>query len=367
VRVFLRRAAAGLGVTAVILGVLEGGARLYEIGHPPRAIDVGLGFDPASRVFAPAAGEPGFYLTTVEKRVAFRERRFAVPKRAGTLRLFAVGESSVYGLDDELQTMALRMSQRLGRPVEIIDAGGRSYGSQRLVPIARELLDYQPDGILLYLGHNEFEELEQLELASPRLAPLTRAAMHLALFRVPLDAIVTAREKTMSAHNRQLLAIERPDYTRAWSHRFTEAEVEQRMRAFDQHVRDMLELWTARGIPVVMGTIPSNRFRPKLRDGFPDELRDLQARGEWEKADERARALLANATWRHQSSDRENAILRAVAASYRVPIAEVERAVVDAEPHHVPGETLFVDHCHLNQAGKAIWARLYLAELDRIF
>ncbi len=366
-KAFLRRVVGGLAVAVAILALLEGVARLIELRHPARAFDAGLGFDPASRLFAPVPGSPGTYETAVEKRVAFRTQRFLVPKTPGTLRLFAVGESSVYNLDNELGKMARHLAERLGRPVEIVNAGGRSYGSQRLVPIARELLDYQPDGVLLYLGHNEFEELEQLQLASPRLAPAMRVAMHFALFRVPLDAVASAHERELREHNRRVLAVGRVDYQSAWAHEFSAGEVAERMRAFDAHVRDMIELWTSRGVKVVMGTIPSNRFRPRLLDGISGDLLDLQARGLWSEADARARALLANATWRHQSSDRENAILRDAAASYHLPIADVERGVVEAEPHRVPGETLFVDQCHLNPAGNAIWARLYQAELDRIF
>jgi hypothetical protein len=33
--------------------------------------------------------------------------------------------------------------------------------------------------------------------------------------------------------------------------------------------------------------------------------------------------------------------------------------VIAAEPHHIPGETLFDDWCHLNDAGREIMAAAF--------
>ena len=41
---------------------------------------------------------------------------------------------------------------------EVINCGGISYASYRLVPILREVLGYDPDLVVLYTGHNEFLE-----------------------------------------------------------------------------------------------------------------------------------------------------------------------------------------------------------------
>ena len=48
-----------------------------------------------------------------------------------------------------------------------------------------------------------------------------------------------------------------------------------------------------------------------------------------------------------------------------MPLADVEAAVIAAEPHGVPGETLFNDHCHLNPAGNALLVRVYEKEILR--
>ncbi len=45
-----------------------------------------------------------------------------------------------------------------GRTVQVINAGGISYASYRIVPLIREVLKYHPDLVVLYTGHNEFLE-----------------------------------------------------------------------------------------------------------------------------------------------------------------------------------------------------------------
>jgi lysophospholipase L1-like esterase len=355
--------------TCLALSVLEGGARLLELAFPPRTVDVGLGFGAASRLYVPSPRDPGTLVTAPEKRVAFLTSRFRAVKKPGTWRIFALGESSVYQAQQELAALQVRLQERRGQDVEVIDAGGLSYGSQRLLRVATELLEDDPDVLLVYMGHNEFEELEQLRQVDLRLARLEQAASHLALFRVMRDRLADARIRELEQdHERRLLA-GTPDTRSAWTHEFTPAEVAERMQAFRSNLDQILTLSAARGTRVILGTIPSNRFRPRLPPRYAPalaELRALEDRGAFAAADLRSRQLLREAAGRHQSSDVENGIIRELAAAHAVPLADVEAAVVAKEPHGIPGETLFDDHCHLNAQGRQILAATFEAELLRL-
>jgi lysophospholipase L1-like esterase len=366
----LRSSLYGIAVAVAIFGVFEGIARIVEIWHPPQIVDAGLGFDETSRLFVSAPGHPELRTTAPEKRAAFWQQSFSVPKPPGTLRLVAVGESSVNMLHGELQAISAHLSSRLGRPVDLINAGGLSYGSQRLVPIVRELVDYQPDVVVLYLGNNEFEEVEQLELISLRLVGATRAASHLALFRLLRDLWTRAHVRKLADRHRRLLAQPKPDLVMTAGHRFTPDESRERMRSFERNVTNMVELLTARGVKVIMGTIPSNRWQPQFPAQFVavrNELGALEARGDFAAADAYSRRLLREMAGRHQASDEENAILRRVAGEYHVPFIEFEATIEKAEPHGIPGETLFADHCHLNEQGRALWRDAFQAAIDRLF
>jgi len=74
------------------------------------------------------------------------------------------------------------------------------------------------------------------------------------------------------------------------------------------------------------------------------------------EAEALGKQVLRDAVGRHQSSPRENEIIRAIAADNQLPVADVEAVITRAEPHGVPGETLFSDHCHLNAEGNKILA-----------
>ena len=113
---------------------------------------------------------------------------------------------------------------------------------------------------------------------------------------------------------------------------------------------------------MILATVPSNLYRPTLPPGVRDEFLPIYTRylaGEWDAAHRQAREFLAATLGRHQSSATENEILRRVAAETDTALADVEARVIAAEPHGVPGETLFRDHCHLNGRGNRLMREAY--------
>lgn len=353
-----------------LLVFLELGARLIERAIPPQFVDYGQGFDSESRLYAPSADSPTVLATRPEKMGSFRPQEFTVPKPPGTFRIFALGGSSVNYLDDELRALESRLKEQVPtgfERVEIINSGGLSYGSHRLARLTAEVLTYDPNLIFFYEAHNEFEEVEQLHLASGWLSKPQQAASYSALVRVisfRINAFRVARmevdhaERLKSAEERRI-ARSSPDPMRAWHHHFTKHDLQIRMDALRANLTRIVTLCKAQGVPLVVSTVPSNLVNPSLG---PDASKSYGAvwalidRKEYERAASLGRRILAEAIGRHQSSDLENAIIREVCHENAVPLADVEAAIIQAEPHHLPGETLFKDHCHLNAAGNKILA-----------
>lgn len=94
----------------------------------------------------------------------FRPVSFPVEKADATRRVFVLGGSTVQGRPYETETsMSAWIQLRLEsidprNQYEIINCGGVSYASYRLAIILKQLLELQPDAIVLYTGHNEFLE-----------------------------------------------------------------------------------------------------------------------------------------------------------------------------------------------------------------
>jgi len=349
-----------VAVVALLL-LLEGAARVLEIWWPPRAVDYGLGFDPDSRLFATLESDPDQLITHPDKRANFLTARFSAKKPEGVVRIVAIGGSSVRLLEPDFQKLEAALGDRLGRAVDIINCGGDSYGSHRLVPIAVEMMGYDPDLVVLYTGHNEFEEIEQLDLAALNNLVLRKTLSRSALVRAIRDVVAGYRiESLRDDHNARIMGASRPAHARAWAHRFTAEEIAERMVAFEANLTTILRLCRERGVPIIMGTVPSDHYKPHLP--AQDAQRFVRAtqrydNKQWAEGLVIAREVLATTTGRHQTSDVENGIIRRVAEAQQVPLADIEAAVVAAEPDGVPGRTLFMDHCHLNGDGMAIWRK----------
>lgn len=359
--------AAMLLPVAVLFGALETGARVWELWNPPMRVDLGQGFDDSSRLFLPSAKDRARMATNPDKLVSFRDESFAKVKPPRTLRIFALGGSSVNYAKPYFDDMAKRLQEKLKArydAVEVIDCGGLSYGSHRLVLIAREVVQYDPDMVLFYEAHNEFEEMQQLGLANLPAANTQRALAHSAFYRFIRDLLAKRAISRLEGEKRQRdLANALPDASKSWMHQFTPEEIAGRMQAYHDNLTAIVRLCREHSVSVILGSVPSNLIKPSLPgpEGarYEKEVLPLFAAGEWEKGAALGREILKNASPRHQSSDTENGIIRNLCRDLDVPLADVEAAVIAAEPHRVPGETLFSDHCHLNGPGNDILGRVY--------
>lgn len=351
-----------LAPVVVLLALLETGARVREIWQPPMVVDLGQGFSGDSLLFSVDPKDNDYLITHPRKTVAFVAQRFLAEKPAGTLRIAAIGESSVNYLDWEFKQLQARLSEQLpGKQVEIINCGGESYGSHRLLIVLAEMLAYDLDAVFLYLGHNEFEELEQLDVANLSLVPVQKRLEVSALYRLMRDIATWVQVRQLEQESEAAVqAAAEPDTNSGWAHQFTPEEIATRMDSFERNVGRMLELCSENGVPVVMGTIPSNVWKLPPGTGITrwPEVQALYDARQYAEGRALAEALLRDSV-RHQSSEAENEVLRKLAAETGTPIADVKSAVAEAEPNGVPGETLFGDHCHLNEQGNQVLIGVY--------
>ncbi len=347
----------------VMLALLEGGARLREIWYPPMDVDLGQGFTGDSLLFSPDPFDHAYRVTHPKKTIAFQNLRFAAQKPPRTLRIAALGGSSVNYLDYEFSLWPERLKALLPGydAIEIINCGGKSYGSHRLVPIAMEVLQYDIDAMLFYEGHNEFEELEQLDVANLKLVPVQRKLEALALYRLMRDIATRIQVKQLEEQSRRQreLAAAAPE-TNGWAHVFTPEEIATRMDTYRANLMRIVQACREKNVPLIIGTVPSNlwKYPPGTQlDDWP-KVEALYAEGKYEEGRALAERILPNSV-RHQSSEAENEIIRAIGREPGVRLADVKAAVLAAEPHGVPGETLFNDHCHLNPDGNKILIKTF--------
>ena len=149
----------GLGTLALAEGVFV----MFDWGRPAHGDDPFVGFSAVHPLFVPNE-EESRYEVAPSRRAFFRPESFDIEKGAREYRIFCLGGSTVQGRPFAIETsfttwLELNLEQADPGPKwEVVNCGGVSYASYRLVPILAEVLRHEPDLIVLYTGHNEFLE-----------------------------------------------------------------------------------------------------------------------------------------------------------------------------------------------------------------
>jgi Flp pilus assembly protein TadD len=152
----------GIAVCVVFFGLVEAGLRVA--GWPDRPLqdaDLFVGFSALQPLFTVRDGVAS---VAPAKLRFFNPASFRVPKPSKTVRVFCFGESTTYGHPFDGRTAFPRWledllnASRPAKTAEVINAGGISYASYRIVHLVREALEYEPDVMVLCMGHNEFLE-----------------------------------------------------------------------------------------------------------------------------------------------------------------------------------------------------------------
>ena len=158
---FFRDLALGLIVSVIFFAALEGALRIFGPTGPPPTEDPFVGFSAVQPLFSESNGN-----TTIarERLRHFNEASFSSVKPANTFRIFAFGGSTTYGHPFNWKTSFPRWLQELlnschnGTKYEVINLGGISYASYRILPLMKQTLQYKPDLFVIYTGQNEFLE-----------------------------------------------------------------------------------------------------------------------------------------------------------------------------------------------------------------
>ena len=159
----------GLVALAASMTLVETGLWLADLGSPHLYEDPFVGFAPGRDLFVRAEGDSGadiraVWRTAPEKLAFFDQQEFAAAKDPGTYRIFALGGSTTAGRPYDAHVAFPAWLERYltaaapQRRFEVINAGGISYASYRIVVLMRELVRHEPNLFVVYTGHNEFLE-----------------------------------------------------------------------------------------------------------------------------------------------------------------------------------------------------------------
>jgi GDSL-like Lipase/Acylhydrolase family len=183
----------GFRIAAILLGLLpfaiaEATLRLLDLPARTLVTDPFLDCSQLEPLFK--ADTDGKHRIPSERLRLFAPAEFSRQKAPNTCRVFSLGESTTQGEPygpPTAFTAWLGINLQMISPDrnwELVNCGGLSYASYRILPILHEVLDYDPDLIVIYCGQNEF--LEDRELSGWKHTPIevVRAASNLSRLRI---------------------------------------------------------------------------------------------------------------------------------------------------------------------------------------
>ncbi len=299
------------------------------------------------------------------------DQRFTREKPPGTIRIAIAGESNVRNLG-LCERLAAELGRRRNRPVEIINVAFAGCGSERVLLSVREALDLQPDAVVVYAGHNEF-----ISVSNPSCA--------LGPDKKPRRAPTLPDIRLLQFFTKQWLKIAKPrrEALQGYARIYDDRDKAEFYRTYEDNLSKIALACQVQGVPVIFCTLAYNYARPPADyAAFPG----AEDAGKWDLARLRAeleknsgnplleywvgRRLLESSNTTEATFHLEQAFLRdanpirasteinrivsGVAKESHSALVDIHQVIGAHATNGLPGDELFTDHCHLNEAGKKI-------------
>ena len=397
-------------------------ATLRVVGWQPagEVDDPYIGFDEIHPLFVLNA-EGDRYEIAQNRLAYFQPDVFSKEKDANGYRIFVLGGSTVQGRPFSTETSFttwLKLSLQAADPNrkwEVVNCGGVSYASYRLLPILQEVLNYQPDLIILYTGHNEFledrtfEHIKQTPQAVARIHGMMSSSRAYSLCRGLLSP-ASAHEERLPSEVQAILDYEgglaKYHRNNQWRN-FVIAD-------FRSNLQQMLRMADDAKVPVLLANSVCNLHdcRPFKVEANPElsEKQKQQFGEHWQNGysfieSDPKRAIIAlseaivfddtnaGAWWDlgrcyDELCDFDNAriaylrakdndvcplrilepmrdIIFEVAHHGGITVVDVQHKFEDKSQHRVVGQRWMIDHVHPTVDGHKMIARLFFEELER--
>ncbi|MCZ6625558.1 MAG: GDSL-type esterase/lipase family protein [Deltaproteobacteria bacterium] len=317
--------------------------------------------------------------------------RFLNEKPRGSYRIFALGGSTIAGWPYPNNVMFTRLLQRRltetfpEKQIEVINLGMAAINSFTLLDFIDEVLEQQPDAILIYAGHNEF--YSALGAASTVSLGATASLIRLYLSLQRFKAFLLLRD----AINRATLLVQRSASSPEHGAKFPTlmgqvigedqislgSDTYERGKAqFRGNLRALLSKTKAAGVPVITSELVSNvRDHPPFfsnRSELPSpaeeafrNARSLESRGLMESAlAEYTRAKDLDGL-RFRATEEFNAIIHELAEEHGIPVVPMKSYFEAASPNRLVGNTLMLEHLHPNARGHQLMSRAFFDTMQK--
>ncbi len=380
-----------LALPVIFFLLLETGLRIFHYGGN---LDL---FIPLPKAYS------GYYMCNpaVARRYFFMQSSIPHPpndlflkeKPANGYRIFVLGESTTAGYPYGNNIMFSRILQyRLAgvfpqRHIEVVNTAMTAISSYTLLDFMNEILEQQPDAILIYAGHNEF--YGALGAASNeslgKIQPLVKMYLKLQRFRTFL-LIRNALGKFKNWFDRLFFESDVNDPASTLMERIVGEQTipygspvyELGKRQFERNLRDIIKKAAASGVAVMVSEVVSNirDIKPFIsipsgHSGMPEAESVYRHAQQLEKAEKfdsaktqyyRAKDLDA---LRFRATEDFNQIIHQVTAELKAPVVPMKAYFENASPRGLIGDNLMLEHLHPNIDGYFLMADAFFDAMQQ--
>jgi tetratricopeptide (TPR) repeat protein len=366
-----------LSIPVVLFLLLELGLRIGGYGGDLKLFMKFQGYG-GGELYTPNPNFAARYFVNVRLVPTPSRDGFLVEKPENGLRLFVLGESTTAGYPYGFNGMFSRVLRDAlvdvlpSDSVEVVNVATSAVNSYTVYDQVDEILDHKPDGVLIYLGHNEF--YGALGVASSESLGAFPSFVRFYLKLQRLRTFLLLRDGVGSVAS---LFAGKPDEGTLMQRVVREQQIpldsdlyKMGRRQFESNLDAILSKFKNAGIPVYIASVTSNTldqppFESVDSEVYPPahvvyaEAQSLLAQGDTSAARRSFKLAKDLDALRFRATDDFNLVIKEVASRHEAIYVPVAEAFESASPGGMVGMNLMLEHLHPNDTGYHLMGRVF--------
>lgn len=307
---------------------------------------------------------------------------FSIEKKENSYRVFVLGGSSAAGypyMPVGSFSRYIRKRLELVYPntnIEVINLGLTAVNSYTIRDFVPDILEQQPDLIIVYAGHNEY--YGALGVGSMESLGRVRFVVNMLLDLNGYKTVELLRNFIKSVIS-VLIPKEKPERGETLMSRMAQEKhipyesdlfnlgIEQ----FEGNIRDLIEMVKEENVPLIISTLSCNikdlpPFVSKSTKSLPSALSIYNSavneleNGNLELANSLFRKSKDLDMLRFRAPERINEVINSLGVEYNIPVVNIDSVFASASLSNIVGNNLFIDHLHPSLEGyQLIGERFY--------
>ncbi|WP_167618536.1 hypothetical protein [Maribellus sediminis] len=354
------------------------------------------GYGHSYDLFVESESYPGYYVMNefasekffpdADKATVGYYEPFAMHKADDTYRIFVLGESTTvgfpYGYNGSFHRW-LKYRLMFTFPdvnFEIINLSLTAVNSYTVADFAEKIVDYEPDAVLIYVGHNEY--YGALGVGSvlktgnnPKIVRSIIKLRQLKLYQLMYNIIegISKATQTEKLTEESLMQHMPGDKQIA----FGSEKYQQAIEQFRYNMNRTCEILDSESIPVLISNLVSNEkdLKPFISDSVPENSAIIfyeKARQQYENGNfNEAKKLFVKAKeydlLRFRAPEAINSEIETLARSYDlVHFVDSRSRFEQGSPHGIIGNETLLEHVHPNLFGYALLSDAFFTKMKEL-